>query len=179
MNLRKLTYHQIYYVVIASVALLAICVFFLSIQKTVDVMSEYYHHTERIENIKDAPQKIDALNRKIKQMEHLLVDANNIDTEQLLLEKTTQFCQNNRLTLIEFPQTYVSEYSDYEILTNKIVLEGSFRDNLLFIYDSEQKNKIGMVASIQFIKKKDMRTKRESLFTHIYFQNIKLKKNKI
>ena len=50
MNLRKLTYHHIYYVVIASVALLAICVFFLSIQKTINVMSEYYHHTERIEN---------------------------------------------------------------------------------------------------------------------------------
>lgn len=174
MNLGKLTYKLIYYIIIASVILLTIITYSLSIKNTAHTISEYFDLKEKVENMKDAPQKIINLKQQITQMEHILIEDKGIDTEQLLLEKATTFCKNSNLTLIEFPQTFISEFDDYQILTNKIVLEGSFKENLKFIYDSEQKNKQGMVSSVQLSKKKEIRTNKVSLFSTIYFQNIKL-----
>lgn len=177
--MKQLTYKQIYYITIFLVIMLAICVYTLSVRNTINAITEYTKQTIKIETIKDAPLKMNELNTKINQMEHLLIDTKDIDTEELLLEKVTNYCRENPVTLIEFPQTYVSEYEGYEILCNKLIIEGSFKDNLLFIYDLEQKNKMGMVSSVKFIKQKDIRSKKVKLFTHIYIQNIKIKKSKI
>lgn len=170
----NLSYKHIYYIVIVGVILLAGIAYSFSWSNTIHAITEYYELKGKVENMKDAPQKIQHLKQQINQMEHLLIEDKGMDIEQLLLEKTTTFCKDNHLTLIEFPQTYTNEYSNYQILTNKIVLEGSFKNQLKFIYDSEQKNKIGMVASVQLTKKREIRTNKISLFSTIYFQNIKL-----
>lgn len=162
-------------IVVAIVSLAMICFYFFSFKNTISAIVEYHALLEKKEAINDAPQKVKVLETEIRQMEHLLVDADGIDVEQILLEKTTDFCKKSDLVLIEFPQTSYSEYQDYHILTNKVVLEGGFKKQILFIYDSEKNNKTGMVASVHLSKKKDIRTKRESLLSYIYFQNIKLK----
>ena len=124
--MKQLTYKQIYYITIFLVIMLAICVYTLSVRNTINAITEYTKQTIKIETIKDAPLKMNELNTKINQMEHLLIDTKDIDTEQLLLEKVTNYCRENPVTLIEFPQTYVSEYEGYEILCNKLIIEGSF-----------------------------------------------------
>lgn len=172
---KELTYKQVYILTIAILAVVTACAFMFSFKNTIDVISQYGTLHDKVESIKDAPQKLTNLESKIKQMEHLLIDADEVDTEQLLLEKTTNFCKNNGLLLVEFPQTSYTEYQGYQILTNKIALEGGFINQVRFIHDSEKTNRTGMVASIQVSKKKDIRTKKERLVSNIYFQNIKLK----
>lgn len=173
----ELTYKHIYIIVIAGISIITVCAYFFSFRNTFNTMIQYNELQDRINAINDAPQKIVSLNTKMSQMEHLLIDNNDVDVEQVLLEKTTDFCKNTNLTLIEFPQTLYSEYQDYHILTNKVVLEGDFKSQVQYIHDSERINKIGMIAAVQLTKKKDLRTKKEQLFSYIYFQNIKLKRD--
>ena len=87
--MKQLTYKQIYYITIFLVIMLAICVYTLSVRNTINAITEYTKQTIKIETIKDAPLKMNELNTKINQMEHLLIDTKDIDTEQLLLEKVT------------------------------------------------------------------------------------------
>ncbi|MCQ2082597.1 MAG: hypothetical protein MJZ11_13160 [Lachnospiraceae bacterium] len=175
--IKELTYKQIYLIAIAVTSLLAVCAYLFSFKNTINIITQYIELQERINAIKDAPEKITVLNAKMSQIDHLLIDKDDIDVEQIILDKTTKFCKNNSLTLIEFPQTSYSEYQDYQILTNKVVLEGNFISIVKFIHDSERINKTGMVAAVQLTKKKDLQTKKEHLFSYIYFQNIKSKSN--
>ncbi len=176
-RLPQLTYKQKYYLSIIGVIMAGFLSYNLSFDKTIIAIKDYYSLTDKMEKLKDAPQKIQRIEHQMKQMEHLLVDNDSVDIEQRLLEKATEFCRNNQITLMGFPKTKVLEYQNYMILTNEIVLEAPFKESLQFIYDSEQKNRIGKIASVQLVKKQDVKTKQQHLYSHIFFQNIKLKKN--
>lgn len=176
-RLPQLTYKQKYYLSIAGVILAAFLSYNLSFNKTISAIKDHYSLAEKMERLEDAPRKIQKIEHQMKQMEHLLVDNDSIDIEQRLLEKATVFCQDNRITLMGFPKTKVSEYQNYMILTNEIVFEAPFKKSLQFIYESEQKDRIGKIASVQLVKKQDVKTKQQHLYSHILFQNIKLKKN--
>jgi hypothetical protein len=173
----QLSYKRKYYLLIAGIVIFLLIAYSLSFKNTISAVSDYFLLDEKRETLKDAPQKIRQIEHQMKQMEHFLVSQDGSTLEEQLLEKTTQFCKKNQLTLIGFPQTLSSEYQDYLILTNEVVIESSFKESLRFIYDSELIHRTGMVASVQLIKKQDMKTKRQHLFTHIFFQNIQLKQN--
>lgn len=176
-KLTQITYKHKYYLSIAGVILAAFLSYNLSFNKTISAIKDHYSLMEKMGKLQNAPQKIQKIEQQMKQMEHLLVDNDSIDIEERLLEKATVFCQNNRITLMEFPKTKVSEYQNYMILTNEIVFEAPFKKSLQFIYNSEQNDRIGKIASVQLIKRKDVKTKQQHLYSHILFQNIKLKKN--
>ena len=109
--MKQLTYKQIYYITIFLVIMLAICVYTLSVRNTINAITEYTKQTIKIETIKDAPLKMNELNTKINQMEHLLIDTKDIDTEQLLLEKVTKY------SIV----SYNESLSIFEILFSKLI----------------------------------------------------------
>lgn len=89
----NLSYKHIYYIVIVGVILLAGIAYSLSWSNTIHAITEYYELKGKVENMKDAPQKIQHLKQQINQMEHLLVEDKGIDIEQLLLEKNHDILQ--------------------------------------------------------------------------------------
>ncbi len=172
--LEKLSYKHKYYLLLAALALLLVIIYTFAIKKTITVIAEHNDLSKKIELAANAPQQIAAIESQLRQMEQLVVNENPLDFEQMLLEQVSGFCQKNGLTLIEFPKTTVSGYRDYQIYTNRIVLEGGFKKMVGFIYEAEQKSRIGKVVSVQFKRTKDMRSKRLYLYAYIYFQNIQI-----
>jgi hypothetical protein len=172
--LKKISYKHKYYLLLAALVLLVVVMYALAVKKTITVIAEHNELAQQIELAANAPQQIVAVEAALKQMEQMVVTENPMDFEQLLLEKVSGFCQKNSLTLIEFPQTTVSEYQDYQIYTNRIVLEGGFKKMVEFLYEAEQKYPIGKVVSVQFKRTKERRSNRMYLYATIYFQNIQL-----
>lgn len=172
--LEKLQYKHKYYLLLAALALLVVLMYAFAIKKTIAVIAEHNDLSKKIELAANAPQQIVSVEAQLRQMEQLVVNENPLDFEQLLLEKVAGFCQKNGLTLIEFPKTTVSAYQDYQIFTNRIVLEGDFKTMVEFIYEAEQRYNIGKIVSVQFKRTKDMRSKRQYLYAYIYFQNIQI-----
>ena len=172
--MEKLSYQHKYYLLLAALALLLIVIYALAIKKTIAVISEHKDLSKKIELAASAPEQIASIEARLKQMEQLIVNEKPLDFEQQLLEQVTVFCQKNRLTLIEFPQTAVCGYQNYQIYTNRIVLEGGFKKMVEFIYEAEQKYKTGKVVSVQFKRTRDVRSKQLYLYAYIYFQNIQI-----
>jgi hypothetical protein len=172
--LEKLSYKHTYYLLLAALALLLVAIYAFAVKKTITVIAEHKDLSKKIELAVNAPQQIVSIEAQLKQMEQLVVNEKPMDFEQMLLEQVSGFCKNNGLTLMEFPKTTVSGYRDYQIYTNKIVLEGGFKKMVEFIYEAEQKYQIGKVVSVQFKRTKDMRSKRLYLYAYIYFQNIQI-----
>ena len=173
--IKKLSYKHKYYLLLAVLALLLVIIYAAAIKKTITVIVEHKDLSKKIELAADAPGQIAFIEAQLKQMEQLIVTEKPLDFEQLLLEKVSGFCQKNGLTLIEFPKTVVLGYQNYQIYTNRIVLEGGFKKMVEFIYEAEQQYKTGKVVSVQFKRTRDMRSKRLYLYAHIYFQNIQIK----
>ncbi|MDR1729764.1 MAG: hypothetical protein LBR52_03785 [Prevotellaceae bacterium] len=172
--MEKLSYKHKYYLLLAALALLVVVMYVFAVKKTIAVIAEHNDLSGKIELAASAPQQIVAAEAQLKQMEQLVVNENPLDFEQVLLEQVSGFCQKNGLILIEFPKTTVSGYRDYQIYTNRIVLEGGFKKMVEFIYEAEQKYNIGKIVSVQFKRTKDMRSKRLYLYAYIYFQNIQI-----
>ncbi len=172
--IQKLSYKHKYILLLIALAMLLIIIYMLAIRKTIAVIGEHKSLSAKIELAADAPAQIQMIEAQLKEMEELVVNDKPVDFEQMLLEKVTGFCQKNGLTLIEFPKTHISGYQNYEIYTNRIALEGSFKKMVEFIYEAEQKTKIGKVVSVQFKRTKDVRTKQLNLYAYIYFQNVQI-----
>jgi hypothetical protein len=172
--LEKLSYKHRYYILLAALALLLIAIYAFAVKKTIAAIAEHKDLSKKIELAANAPQQIVSIEAQLKQMEQLVVNEKPMDFEQMLLEQVSGFCKNNGLTLMEFPKTTVSIYRDYQIYTNRVVLEGGFKKMVEFIYEAEQKYQIGKVVSVQFKRTKDMRSKRLYLYAYIYFQNIQI-----
>lgn len=172
--LKKLTYKHKYFLLLAVLVIAAIAVYSLAIKRTMTAIGEHRDLQHKMELLKDAPEQIASIEAQLKQMDQLVANKEPLDLEQTLLEEVTDFSQKHNLTLIEFPQTNISSYQDYQIYINKVVIEGNFKNILQFIYHAERQRKTGKIASIQLKRTKDIRTKQMYLYAYIYFQNIQI-----
>jgi hypothetical protein len=166
------------------VIVVAICfamiIYSFAIKKTILLYKEYGALSRQLKLEEDAPLKTIMLERKLGEMDKSLgnkQNENNNNVQQTLLGSITTYCQNNNVTLREFPKTIHSRERDILMETNVFVLEGGFSRLLHFVYLLEQRNKIGRIASVHFQSKRDTKTKSLFLTAAIYVQSIKKIKN--
>jgi len=89
--------------------------------------------------------------------------------QQTLLIKVTQFTEKHKLKLISSnePHSFVADGAN--LLTYEVEVKGSFRNLMLFANDMEQQ-RLAKVSSLQFIKKRNYRTRRNYLVCKLLLQ---------
>jgi len=162
------------FLIIAAIVFL-LAAYSLSIKKTIMLYQECKELTNKSDLATNAPVKIQELEKKLAETDTLLGKSQIRDgnTQQLLLGVVTNYCQTNDIVLREFPRAINNLDKDFSIETSVFVVEGDFIKLLRLIYQLEQKDKIGRIASAHFQAKKDYRTQTVSLLSTIYLQNIK------
>lgn len=174
---KNLTYRKKIRFLAIGVVILTFIIYNLSIKKTIILKKECKSFEEKLALVEYAPQKIALLEKELSKIEGIIgkSDTTCIDFQQILLEKTSNYCQENNIILKEFPKQIINEQQDYIIETNIVVLEGGFITLLKFLYLLEQKYNIGKVVSAGYNAFKDIKTKKYKLNLTIYVQNIKKK----
>jgi hypothetical protein len=172
---KDLTYKKKNMYLLAGVVLFAFLSYKMAFQNTLTAYREVCSLKEQLRMAQDAPKKINALQQQMISIERILGTGQRADTnvQQQLLGIVTDYCQKSNTVLREFPKTIQKTQDDYLVETNIFILEGNFTKLLRLIYLLEQKNRIGKIASVNFLSKKDFKTKLPALTSTIYLQNVK------
>lgn len=171
----QLTYKRKNQLLIAAVVLTVYLMYSLAIKNTLMAYTQYNDNKAQLALAVNAPAKAKQLEQELEQINEKIgnQNINGKNTEQALLDLITNYCQNNRLTLREFPEAQLSQQGDLLIETNQFVVEGGFASLLNMVYVLEQKNKLGKIAGVRYQLKKDIQTKEMALTATVYLQNIK------
>ena len=171
----NLTYKRKNLLLGVAAVLLVFIVYSLGVSKTIKAYHDYSDAKARMEMAQNAPLMAAQLERELILMDAKMgtTKAFKQNTAETLLNLITNYCQSNHAVLREFPRTTIDMQGDLTIETNQFVLEGNFATILKLIYNLEQKNKIGKVASVKYQLKKDFKTKEMVLTASVFIQNIK------
>ena len=175
----KLTYKQKATYLIIATFIFIILVYSLGIKKTIDLHRQCNDLHEQLVSAGDAPQQINILQKKLKEVEYLVGSSsdNEKGNSEDILEKCGQYCTKNNLVIRDFPSSCEFQKQNYQIVTNTVEIEGRYIRLLKLLYELEHDNNVGKISSVSFFLKKDNRTNRLSLLEKIYIQNVtKIKK---
>jgi hypothetical protein len=162
------------YLLIAAVVF-AFMIWSMTIKKTFALVAECKELKSRAELIANAPVEGQVLTKNLQKLDVLLSKGQRAEgnIQQILLSVISGYCQANNVLLREIPKTTITKEKDYLVETNIFVVEGGFRKLLELIYLLEQQNRIGKVASVNFMSRTDSRTGKNILALSIYIQNVK------
>lgn len=175
--LQRLSYRQKNRLLILISVIFLFMVYFLAIKKTIVKYSECKELEIKANLAMNAPTQLVSLEKDYDAMKKSTENYAGTNIQQPLLGVVSRYCNENGLVIRDFSQPITSTNNDVTIETNSFVLEGSFIRALRLVYNLEQVNKIGRVASLDFSLKKDYATKSNSLATTVYIQNIKKESN--
>lgn len=161
---------QRFQLLLAGFILLLIIAYVFSIRNTVDayIISKRQQHS--LEDVSNAPQRIKQFQDQLASLDHSLVQSDY--NRQQLFESVNTFCESQDLKLDYFHPEQRFLHNDYEIITNKVEVEGTYKSIVRLIYYLEYEQKLGHIASTNFEQKEERRTKRKYLTAEIYIQNI-------
>ncbi len=171
MNLPQLNgAKQRFQALVLGIAALLVLAYFFSFRNTIDAYSLSKSNRSALQEASSAPQQIKQFRDQLSLLEESLIQSNY--NRQVLFEAVNTFCESHELKLDYFhpEQRYV--HNDYEIITNKVEVEGDYKSIVELIYYLEQEQKLGHIVSTNFEKKEERRTKRKYLTAEIYIQNI-------
>jgi len=161
---------QRFQALILGISLLLIVAYFFSFRNTINAFTLSSNNSQALEEASSAPMQIKQLRNQLALLEESLVQSNY--NRQALFEAVNTFCESHELKLDYFhpEQRYI--HDDYQIITNKVEVEGAYKNIVELIYYLEQEQKLGHIASTNFERKEERRTKRKYLTAEIYIQNI-------
>ena len=143
---------------------------------TVELYRQKNDAEQKIAVLQNSPQQIAALRKQLNML-NVRVDQyvrdENFEQEDILAS-ISSFCSENKLKITHFPKSTLKQKDDITIETFEFTVTGSFHNLVRLIYDIEMVSKIGRIASLNFEKQIDRRTKRQSLDVTIYLQNLRI-----
>lgn len=171
----SLSYRQKNIVLIIGFVIFLLIAYSVSISETIHLMNKKVEIENKLRKVSSAPSKIIEIQKELLSLDANLGSIDKAkDFQHILLEKATSYCQNHReINLDQFPKPYINQQKGYQLETYLCILEGSFKDALGFIYNIEQKWKIGKSVSSEFKVETNYRTGAKKLYTTIYIQSIK------
>ena len=136
-----------------------------AIKKTVDLYGNNKKITNKLENIEDAPIRIQLLEKKHLELDQVIGKSINLDSDlhKQLLERVGNYCERYTVTLREFPALHSFKQQNFVIETSSFNVEGGFIMILKLLRLLETEYKIGKVVSIDFYTEKNPKTKQTEL----------------
>ncbi len=161
-------------ILLASLLVLAVLAYTQAIQKSISLYFENQELKQQLQQSGNAPENILLLETKLASLNGRLGMSDSVtQNREYVLQKVTEFCQKNALTLVDFPQSVFIESNEYLIETKAIEVRGGFINLVKLVYSIETEYSLGRIASLRFFMKKDNVTKRQLLSCNIVLQNIK------
>ena len=148
------------------------------LSKTIEKRNQCQELSSQLSIMENAPSKVAETNSELNRIEQIIGQGKRTeeDFRQIILEKTTHYCEKNKIRIKDIPEPFIIDRSDYEVITHNLVLAGGFKQLVGFIYELEQNWKINNITSARFYTEKEVRTKRQLLNVELYIQNIQEKK---
>jgi hypothetical protein len=171
MNFKQLTYKKKNRILLICAVLMLICIYKLAVSETISCYSECGQLEEQVRQLENIPGQIQELQKKIRTTEIQAIEGPGKQKE--LLEVVSSYCEKNELVLREFPRTEKETKENLEVETSRFTVQGEFLSLLRLVYELEQKDRIGRIASVNYHLEKDQKTKVISLCADVYVQRIK------
>ncbi len=162
-------YRQALYALLIGFLLLAVLSWQLNFKKTFNLWKANQKYKERLEASVHSSSQIPLLEKQKKQMEASALRTYDRD---LLLEKVSEFCKNNKMLLLNFPETERHDANNIVYMTNLIEVQGSYKDILQLAYLLEYSERMGAVVSLKFNRVEDRMEKKTWLRGSIILRNI-------
>ena len=165
-----MNYKQKYQLLLGGIALFLIITYFLAFGKTWTAYQKTTQLQEQLSSAGQAWQEIESYQRQLKKLES---EQNNQSfTQNYLFQKVTEFCQENKLSIQEMPESIVYKQQDMAILHNPMKVEGTFIPIVQLLYELEQKQQLGRIVSVEFNLGKNHQSRQPELTANIQLQNI-------
>lgn len=152
--------------------LLLLVAYWFSFRKTVEAHQQNITLTQQSQQIQSASFTIQQLE---KQLSKIKINQDIPFNQTVLFEKVSQFCESNQLNILTFDEPKIVQSDDYEVTTNYIEVEGSFKSITELVYELEQQLKLGRMASVHYELAYNRKAKRDFLIGKLYVQNIQNK----
>jgi len=158
--------------IIASILLLFICYKF-AVKKTIDYKKEYQLLKNQEQLFNDLPKQFGVLNEKNKYYDSLLTKFQITETslQNNLLKTINKVTSTLKVKVIDFKEPHIVAENEVRKNYYTFTLEGSFENILKVIHQLEQKTKFGEVATINMIKGKQPRSRKEFLQAEVMIVN--------
>ncbi|RYD54584.1 MAG: hypothetical protein EOP56_18845 [Sphingobacteriales bacterium] len=157
---------------IAAIGLLFFASYFFNFRKTAAVITEYNELKAFADTMPDA--NIGMSEVTIPQEEPKLNDYSS----ETILSGISTFCEENEIFVNEIAQSSYQDSGSYIIETNKITLNGSYRNILLLLYDIEKKKKMATINAVHWEMQKDKSSSEYILLATLYIRQIKRENEK-
>ena len=162
---------------IILVVLGVIIIYYFSIKKTINMLHENTSVSRNIESYNQAKDKLVSLETVRKNLSQVIEtsDEDQMNKQRLyLLEVIGQYCLNNNLLLKELVPQIKYPQDNYLVTTQKVVLQGNFKQILVLVSRLEKDPKAGKVISLNFFISVNKEHKNRVLISEIYIQSISL-----
>jgi hypothetical protein len=160
--------------------LVLIFIYSFSISDTLDLRNECAEKEQKLVLSRSLENKMLLLRAQTTDLDNIIGEMPDTSRKvmDLLLDNVTFFCSESSSILKEIPGNHTAIDANFEIESNFITVQGTFRNLLNLVYLLEQKKKTGgRVSSINFYSKKDNNTKKTALFLTITVQHYKKRNN--
>lgn len=171
-------YQKKFYILAGGLGLLLILCYQFSISRAVQeyfIYREYKSKSEIIANLSSELKDWSERNRKLD--EQLGGQYFNQGFQESLLHEVGEFCDEYHLTLAEFSEPFEGEDGGYFVETILLTIEGKYKPLLQLMHHLETEFRGGRIASAEFLKEENFKTRREELFLKLYVQKIKKKED--
>lgn len=172
----KLSYRQKNKLLIVATGVLLMVVYFAAIKRTILESTINKELTDVIRKGETASPLIQNYRERLSEYKNQLglFEVDSAHNHAKVLENISNYCQQNRLTIISFPEETIEKQDGFEIHNNVIEVSGNFKQLLNLSHYLEKVNKLGKLISLKLSKGKDKKTKKTILTAVIYLQNTKL-----
>lgn len=139
--------------------------YYLSISETLSVKANYDKLITEEALFKNIPERLHALNQKEVHYSKLLINNQITETslQNNLLRMVEKYAQTHSIDDITLLEPHTASTGNRTISSYMFDVTGDFKSILGLGYELEQKSKFGMVASLRFEKKKELKNNRTYL----------------
>ncbi|MEX0288538.1 MAG: hypothetical protein AB3N14_05465 [Flavobacteriaceae bacterium] len=162
-------------ILLAAIALMFWLAYQFSIKNTLTARAEYNMLSARTELLKDTPRQLSMLKQKESYYDSILqqMDLGGTSLQNNLLRVLNQAAEKHNLKVMDFNKPHVFQADNNSLYTYSFDLKGGYNNILKTIYTLEQKGNFGDVVYVDFEKKKNYRTRRNSLTAKVFVQQVK------
>lgn len=167
--MRQLTHRQKNTFLLSGVGVLLLLVYFVSIRPTINLYQSVVALKAKAQLVTQAPEQERALKAELAALNGGGFDSEN---RGALLGEITQFCEANHLSINQLPVADVFEEGNYRVESRDLVVEGGMQEILELVYLIEYKKSLGVVSSLNLLKEKDRKTRKQKLTGTIVLRSI-------
>ncbi len=173
--MKKLTYRKQFLAYSLSYILILLFVYIIAFKPTLNLKKDCKKKEATVAALVSAPQRIKLTTSRLNQINNQFsnVSTQGSITRDLILDEISEYCDKNKLTITDYPESHFSKSNMFEIETNRMVVTGNFKGLVKLINHLETRASFGRIVAVNLFSEENRKTKRTSLFLELFIQNIR------